>query len=84
MMHHAGCMRTKPREIVGLNDQVSLNHFRSEFMRRLIDPCWYDRFIDHTPLTRAQKLKNRIKNAGERARDAWLVLTGKAEVADDD
>lgn len=80
MMHHPGCMKSKPHCIA----QATLNQFYSELLRQLSDPGWYDRFIDHAPLTRAQKLKNRIKNAGERVRDAWLVLTGKAEVDYDD
>jgi hypothetical protein len=39
--------------------------------------------IERKPLGRCGRMRLRILRVGERVRDAWLVLTGKASIGED-
>jgi hypothetical protein len=65
--------------------QSVVNRFRSDMVERLMKPGYLERFLPPSPPVSFWSRKwNRGAAAYNRVRDAWMVLTGKAEIREEE
>ncbi len=69
-----------------VNDQLVINRWRSTLVEEAAAQSLFAKMFpfEVKPLSRKQHLILRIRDMRRRISNAWLVLTGKAEICDGD